>query len=107
VLEEVPEGGEAVALADARQTGMIRKRLAEIIADIPAQTEPVGRHPHQLALGANTFKEHDQLQFEEDNRINGRAASRGIERRNQGADKGEVEGLVEMAVEMVRWDQLL
>src|SRR5690349_15582683 len=86
---------------------MIRQLLVQVIAEIPAQAEPVRRDAQQLAFRADALEEHDELQLEEHDGINGRAPTRSIERSNQRVDKGEVERLVEMAVEVVRRDKLL
>jgi hypothetical protein len=48
---------------------MVGQWLPEVIAEIPAQTEPIGDQPHQLALGAEAREEHHQLQLEEDARV--------------------------------------
>jgi hypothetical protein len=41
-IEEAPKDGDAVAVADFSQTGVVRQRFMQIIAQIPAQAESVG-----------------------------------------------------------------
>src|SRR4051794_21028174 len=55
----------------------------------------------ELALGANALEEHDQLQLEEDHRIDARSATRGIERSCPFADEAQIEFRFEMAGEVV------
>lgn len=57
---------ETIAFADARQGGMIRRGLEEIIPDVPSQGEPVGHDLHELPLGAQILEEKDQLQLKKD-----------------------------------------
>ncbi len=45
---------------------MVRQRLGQVVSGAPAQTEPVGGDPRQLALGAQPLEEEDGLQIEED-----------------------------------------
>jgi hypothetical protein len=49
-LEEATEDGQPIALPNAAQTGVVGQRFPETLAEIPAQTEPVGDHTQQLAL---------------------------------------------------------
>src|SRR5215212_9666763 len=86
---------------------MIGQGLGEIIAEIPAHAKPVGRHAQQLALRAEVFKEHDQLQLEKDDRVNRGAAPGGIERAHKLADKGEIQRPVELTIEMIKSYQIL
>ena len=60
---------QPVALPDAGQAGVVGERLGQVVAEVPAQAEPVGDHPHELALGAQPLEEQDQLQLEEDDRV--------------------------------------
>ncbi len=52
---------------------MVGQRLIEAIAQIPAQTQPSGGHPQELALRAQALEEEDGLQLEEDDRVDGGA----------------------------------
>jgi hypothetical protein len=40
---------------------VIGQGLRQVVAEVPAQAEPVGHHLHQLPLGAESLKEEDQL----------------------------------------------
>ncbi len=55
-IEEAAEDRHAIAVTNARQARMVGERLTEVVAEIPAQTESVSRHPHELALRAQTLK---------------------------------------------------
>ena len=52
---------------------MVGERLGQVVAEIPAQAQPVGDDPQQLALRAQPLEEQDQLQLEEDDRVDGGA----------------------------------
>ena len=50
MLKETREDLHAVALPNAAEAGMLRhwRRLGEIVAQGPAQAQPVSHHPDQL-----------------------------------------------------------
>src|SRR5260221_7492800 len=107
-LEEAPKHLQAVAGTDTRQTRMVGHRLIEIVAEVPAHTESVRRHAEELAFGADPFKEHDQLEFEEDDWIDARSPhAGGITVLDEVAHEREIEHPVEAAVEVVGGDHLL
>src|SRR6266568_8628240 len=101
LLKEAAKDIDAVALTDAGQAGMIGKRLTQIVPHKPAHAQSICCMPHQLALGAYPFKEHDQLQFEEDDRINGGAASACIGLLHKLTYKREVERFFQMPIEVI------
>ena len=86
---------------------MIGKRLAQVVAQIPPKTEAVGHNPHELAVRAQSLKEEDQLQLEENNRVDRRAADPGVRFSNQVTDGNEIERAFQMAVEVTLGHQLL
>ena len=47
----------------------MRQLISEVVAQIPAQAQAVGHHPHELALGAQVLEEEDELELEEDDGI--------------------------------------
>src|SRR6266571_9107328 len=106
LLKEAAKDIDPVALTDAGQAGMIGKRLTQIVPHKPAHAQSICCMPHQLALGAYPFKKHDQLQFEEDDRINGGAASACIGLVHELPDKREIQLPFKIAIEMVLRDQL-
>ena len=83
---------------------MVGQRLVEVVAEVPAHRKAVGRNAHQLPLGADVLKEHDQLQAKEDDRVDAGPAPTGIQRAHQLSDKGEVEGLLQATVEVILRD---
>src|SRR5207249_1235188 len=62
MVEEAAEHGEAVALADAGEAGVVGQRLTEAVAEVPAEAESVGDGAHQLAFGPQPLEEQHQLQ---------------------------------------------
>ena len=88
--EEAAEDVEPVALPDAGEAGMVGQRLGQVVPQVPAQAEAVGDHPQQLSFGAQPLEEEDQLQLEEDDRVD-RAAAR-CRRRPRGPDRGRNPG---------------
>jgi hypothetical protein len=54
---------------------LVGQGFAQIVADIPPYAEPVGDQTQEVAFGANAFKEHHQLELEEDDRINAGAST--------------------------------
>ena len=51
-LEEAAEDLEAVALADARERGVVGQGLVQVVAEVPPERDAVGDHPHEPAFGA-------------------------------------------------------
>jgi len=94
-------------LANARQTGVVGERLVEVVAEIPAVGEIERHRAHQLTLRAQPLKEEDQLQLEEDDRVNAWSATRRVTLLDPGTDEAEVQLRLQVAVEMVRRHQLL
>ncbi len=69
--------------------------------------EVEARRLDQLALGANVLKEHDQLQLEEDHRINGGTVPFGVLLPCPLADEGEIELGFQVTVEVIPGDEIL
>src|ERR1700730_8080927 len=60
LLKEAAKDLHPVALTETRETGMVGQRLAQVIAQVPQNAEPISRMAHQLSFRANTLEEHDQ-----------------------------------------------
>jgi hypothetical protein len=60
-----------------------------------------------LALGADVLEEHDELELEEDDRVNRRPAAPRVERPHQIPHEREVQPCLKAAVEVVLRDQVL
>ena len=88
-LEEVSKPLGAPTLPNARQRGVVRQRLVQVIAEVPSDAEAVRGHSGELPLGADALEEHDQLQLEEHDRVNTRAAERRIAVGHQVAHEAE------------------
>jgi len=63
--------------------------------------------PQQLAFATKPFKEHHQLQFEEDDGVNRGASSSCIGLRNELAHKRQIKCSLHMALEVIVGNQLL
>jgi hypothetical protein len=85
---------------------VVGQRLVKGVAEIPPMGEVETRRLDQLPLRANALEEHDQLEFE-DHRINGGAAPIGVQLLDPAADKAEIERALQMAVEVIRRDEIL
>jgi hypothetical protein len=48
LLKEAAEDIEAIALTNARQTGMVGQGLIQIVTNIPTNAEPICSMPHEL-----------------------------------------------------------
>lgn len=59
----------------------------------------------ELAFGAQTLEEEDQFQLEEDDRIDGGTPVRGITLLHPITHEGEIEFTLEMAIEVIQWNQ--
>ena len=79
LLEEALEDVDAEPLPDAGQAGVVGERLVQGVAEVPAVGQVEARRLDQLALGADALEEHDQLQLEEDDRVDAGAAPLGVE----------------------------
>jgi hypothetical protein len=62
--------------------------------------------PHELPFRAYPLKKHDELQFEEHDRINGGATNTCIALLHKLPHKREVKGSFEMAIEVICWHSL-
>src|SRR5713226_4895077 len=85
---------------------MIGKRLIQVIAQEPAHAEPIGRMTHQEPLRADALEKHDELQLEEDDGIDGRAATACIGLLHKLADKRKIKCPLQATVEVVLRNQL-
>jgi hypothetical protein len=101
--EEALEDGEAEALANLREAGVVRQRLVEVVPEVPAVSQVQAGVLDELALRADALEEHDELELEEDDRVDAGAADGRVLVGHPGADEAEVELGVEMPVEVVRW----
>ncbi len=73
---------------------MIREELVQFIARVSAHTEPIGGNPHQLALQAQSFEEHAQLEAEVHHRVDPRHANLRVAITDEVAHERKVECLV-------------
>lgn len=85
---------------------MVRQRLLQVVAQVPADAKPVGRDLHKLPLGPQAFKEKDNFELEKDHGIDAGATYGGVAVGHQLPDKREIERRLEAALEVVLRDEL-
>jgi hypothetical protein len=104
-LEKALEDLYPQPLPDAGEAGVVGEGLVEGVAEVPSVGQVEAGRFDQLALGADAFEEHDQLQLEEDDRIDGGAAPLGVVLPRPVADEAEVQLGFEVAVEVIGRDE--
>ena len=72
LFKELLEHTQSIARANFAETAVIGHGFIQIVTQVPTMGKVNVDHLHELSLGAKAFKEHDQLQFKEDDWINGR-----------------------------------
>lgn len=105
LLEEARKDRDAQPLSDPRQAGVVGERFIEGIAQVPAMRQVQTGGLHELALRAEPLEKHDELQFEEHHRIDGRAPALGVQFPRPLPYEAEIECLVEVAIKVVRRDE--
>ena len=91
LLEEALEDVDAEPLPDAGQAGVVGEFLIEGVAEVPAVGQVEAGGLDQLALGADPLEEHDQLELEEDDRVDARPAPLGVQLPRPVPDEAQVE----------------
>ena len=94
-------------LPDAGQAGVVGQGLVEGVAEVPAVGQVEAGRLDQLALGADALEEHDQLQLEEDDRVDAGPAPLGVQLPRPVADEAQVELRLQVAVEVVGGNEVL
>ena len=89
------------------QGGVVGQRLVQGVAQVPAVGQVEAGRLHQLALAAQPLEEQDQLELEEDHRVEARSPDPGVAVADQLAHEGEVERRLQVAVEVPRRHQVL
>src|SRR6266536_6281161 len=105
--EEALETRQAQALPNPGQAGVVRQRLVQAIAQIPAVAEMETRGVDEPALGAQALKEEDVLELEEHDRVNRWPAAPSIAFLDPLATEAQVQLGIEVATEMPRWHEHL
>ncbi len=86
---------------------MVGEPLVEGVAQVPAVGEVEAGRLDEPAFRTDALEEHDQLQLEEDDWVDGRAAALGVEFPRPLPNEARVQLRVEMAVEVDGGDQVL
>ena len=81
--------------------------LVEGVAQVPAVGQVEAGRLDELALGADALEEHDQLQLEEDDRVDAGPAPLGVQLPRPVADEAQVELGFQVAVEVVPGNEVL
>jgi hypothetical protein len=105
VLEEPTKDWQAEPLADLHEAGAIGQWLIKVVAEVPAVRQIQAGKFNELPFGANTLEEHDEVEPEEDDRVDRGSTALGVAFGNPGADEAEVERCIEVTVEVIRWDE--
>lgn len=79
----------------------------EVVPRVPADAQPVGGDPHEFTRAPHAFEGHDELQTEEDLRVDARVSRSSVAVLHQVPNERKVEPLLEAAVEIVSRDQAL
>ncbi len=107
LLEEALEDGDSQPLPDAGQAGVVGQLLVQGVAEVPAVRQIEGGGFDQLALGADALEEQDELQLEEDHRVDTGPAPLGIQFPHPVPHEAQVELCLEMTVEVARRNNFL
>jgi len=96
-LEEAAEDGETEALAEAGETGGVRQRLVQAVAEIPADAQAIRGQRQELTLRADALEDHHQGALEADDGIDGRPAPARVGVADPFPNEAEVEPGFEVA----------
>jgi hypothetical protein len=103
-LEEALEDSNAQPGTDPSQTGVVGQWLVECVAEVPPVREVEAGNVHELPLRPAPLEEEDELKLEEDNWVDTRPPAIGVPIGDPLPDKGQVELVLELTVEIVCWD---
>jgi hypothetical protein len=106
-LEEPFEDRDPQPLPNPGQAGVVRQGFVEGLAQIPPVSEVQAGGLDELAFGADPLEKHDELQLEEDDRVNARSSSVGIQLPYPLPDEAQVQLCFQVAVEVVGRDERL
>jgi hypothetical protein len=81
---------------------MVRERLVQGVAQVPAMRQVERGRLAELPLAPQPFEEEEELQLEEDHRIEPRAPDAGVAVAHELAHEREIERGLQVAVEVAR-----
>jgi hypothetical protein len=84
---------------------LIPCQSVEIVSQVPAEAKAVGYNGHQLPLATQSLEAKDELEFEEDYRVDARAAGRGLAILDQIPHKRKIHRPFQAVVEVVLRDE--
>ena len=103
-FEEPVEDLHTQAIPDAAQAGMLGQRLIQVIAQIPAVRQIQASHLDQSPFRADPLEEHDELELEEDDRIDGRPTDGLIAAVGELAHEAEIQLSLQLPVKVITRD---
>jgi len=106
-IEEPAKDLEPVALPDACERRMVGQGLIESVSHIPADAEAISSQAHELSLRAQSLQVQNELELEEDHRVDGGPPVWGVAVLHPVADEGQIEFTLEVTVEVVWGNELV
>jgi hypothetical protein len=85
---------------------VIGQRLGKIVAQVPADAQALGSNLHQPAHGAQILEKEDELELEQDHRVDRGPPARSIAVPDQSAHEREVDSSLQTTIEVVFRDEL-
>jgi hypothetical protein len=85
---------------------VVGEQFIEGIAQAPAMRQVQTGGLHELALREKSLEKHDELQLEEHDRVDRRASALGVQFPRLLPHETETECRVEVAIEVVSWDEV-
>jgi hypothetical protein len=90
MLKEAEERFHSVPAADLREAAVVGQGLIEVVAQVPAVSQiQVGRL-HEVAFGDDSLEEGDEVELEEDYRVDGWPAHLLVAVAHELTNKGEI-----------------
>src|SRR5215204_3342579 len=86
---------------------MVRQLLVKRVPEVPAVSQIEAGRRDELTLGADALEEHDELQLEEDHRVDTRPAPLGVEVARPVTDEAQVELGLQVSVEVAGGNEIL
>lgn len=84
---------------------MVGQGLVEVVSQVPADAKAVGHNGHKLPLASQSFKEEDKLEFEEDHRLDARAAGGSVALLDQTPHERKIENPFQATIGVVFRDE--
>jgi hypothetical protein len=86
---------------------VVGQGFVEVVAELPAVGEVETRGLDELAFRADALEEHDQLELEEDHRVNGGTATGGVAISDPHPNDAKIQRRIKVAIEVISRDEVL